>query len=1323
MNGPSLRFLDEQLDQEKEYWLQKLSGDLVVTGIPLDYRRPAILDEAKDVVPIEVDQDTQSRLNRICGNNDPLIFTILVAALNICLHKYTGNEDIIVGTTVQRQHKDVASLNKVLALRNVVSGLQSARQSLEDVRRTVFEAYANQKYSFKRLLELLSVEPVSNRAPLFTVVVLLDGIHDKENVCDLKNDITLIFSNAGSALSGAIEFHSGLFKRETLEVFASHYKSVLRTVLDCPDITISDIDLLPTNKKRELIFDFNQTASAYPNHKTIHQLFEEQVARTPDDVAVVLGDSQLSYRELNSLANRLAHYLRKLGAGRGDLIGLYVDHSIEMVVGLLGILKAGGAYVPFDSGHPVSRLSLMLEDAQIGLILTEQRLAGRLPSYGGRILSLDSDREILALESEENPDGGATAEDLAYVLYTSGSTGQPKGVKIQHRALINYIWWAKDVYVQNQEVAFPLYSSLAFDLTVTSIYTPLVTGNRIVIYYWEGTEPRLDDIIKDNQVDILKLTPSHLSMIKDLDNRHSRIKRMIVGGEALETGLSRQVCESFAGDLEIFNEYGPTEATVGCMIHRFDALRDDRTFVPIGRPAANSQIYVLDEGLNPVAENVIGELYISGDGLAEGYLNREDLTAERFITNPFLPGRKMYKTGDLARWLAEGVLQYLGRTDDQVKFHGHRVELNEIKCALNQHPQVRDSVVVRMKDHHGYDVLVAYYVSRQEVDVSELRSFLADRLIQETIPAFFVHLKKMPLTLNGKINSGALPDLNEVKKRIKRNGAAPSTEAETLLARIWSEVLGVERVSIHDNFFDLGGHSLLATQVISRVREAFEVELPLRSLFEAPTIASFAQQVEVTTKPNQHMIAPPIIGVARDGALPLSFAQQRLWFLDQLEPNSFAYNMSIGLRLEGMIDIAALALGLNEVVRRHEALRTTFSAFEGHPVQFIAPALMFSLPVVDLADLPRRKQDIEVSRLSKAEAHAPFDLETGPLLRVKLVRLRDYEHAMFLTMHHIIADGWSMGVLVRELVTLYQSFSAGQLSPLPELPIQYADFAVWQRKWLQGKVLEAQLSYWKRQLAGAPTVMELPIDKPRLENGKAEGVTRSFSISKEISESLNALSKQEGVTLFMTLLAAFKTLLYRSTRKEDIIVGTGIANRNRAETEQLIGFFINMLVLRTDLSGNITFRELLKRVRSVTLEAYAHQDLPFEKLVEELQPERSITHTPWLQVVFQFQNAPVSRIESPGLTLKVIGKGMAVAQFDLRVAMEEGEQGLMGFITYNASLFHPQTIAEMLRCYQILLEQIATKPDLELIDIPLAVEEEEHIFSAFSKDRDEQFVF
>ncbi|HVF49516.1 MAG TPA: amino acid adenylation domain-containing protein [Pyrinomonadaceae bacterium] len=838
-------FINDQLEEEKDYWLKKLSGDTVVTGLPLDFNRPAAFGGRKASCALELEPETSERLLEVCRGKETLVFAVLVTALKICLFKYTGAEDVIVGTGIHEQHGETASLNKLLALRTQVTGDTTARQLLEEVRRTLSEAYANQRFPFERLLELLNVEAADNRAPLFNVVAILENINSRANVEQALNDVTLVFAITDGRLSGAVEYNPDLFESAGIELFARHYRTILRAVLDAPESKIAEMRLLSPAKERELVLDFNATERSYPKDKTVHALVSEQAARTPASVAVSCAGRRLTYLELDERADALARYLRANGGGRGVRVGIYLEHSVETLVALLGVLKSGAAYVPFEPAHPVSRLSFMLTDAAIPLVLTQERLSERVTATGIKTICLDSDWDKIAEAVDSSlPSDEATADDLAYVMYTSGSTGEPKGVEIRHASLVNYVWWAREAYGFTEQTAVPLYSSLAFDLTVTSIYTPLVAGGTVVVYRQEGRESPLTDVLRDNAVEILKLTPSHLALIKEQDNSQSRIKRLIVGGEAFDTALAARVHESFARRVDIFNEYGPTEATVGCMIYRFDPDTDQRAFVPIGKPAANAQIYILDKELSPVAENIVGELYISGDGLAQGYLNRAELTAERFIENPFLPGRKMYRSGDVARWLHVGEIEFVGRADDQVKFHGYRVELNALRCALNRHPQVKDSVVLVTQDHSGHDVMIAYYVSRQEVEMGELRAFLAESIIEEMLPNVFVHLKRLPLTLNGKVNHRALPTLEEARKRLKRTFVAPQTPTEQAVAKIWAQVLGVEQVGLHDNFFELGGHSLLATLIISRVREAFQVDLPLRSLFKVPTVAGIVEHIE-----------------------------------------------------------------------------------------------------------------------------------------------------------------------------------------------------------------------------------------------------------------------------------------------------------------------------------------------------------------------------------------------------------------------------------------------------------------------------------------------
>ncbi|MEK6278980.1 MAG: amino acid adenylation domain-containing protein [Acidobacteriota bacterium] len=843
MKSNGVGLADKQHQKEMEYWLQKLSGELVVTGIPLDFQRPPTLSSKRQRLDLVIDSETQNLLRNACQGDELLIFTACVAALKICLYHYTHIEDVIIGTAIHDRYRELTTDNKIVVLRDHVTGSHNVRLLLEQVLQTITEAYAHQKYSFKRLIQHLQIAMPPNRAPLFNVVALLENINHCEDVRELLNDVTVIFAVSEDKLSGAIEYAGELFKPETINVFARHFETTLQAMMAQPDARVAELQLLSSDKKQELVFDFNDTQGDLPR-ETVPHLFETQAEQTPNSAAAVCEERSLTYRQLNQRANQLAHALRSLDVGPGTLVGIYLEHSLETMIALLGVLKARAAYVPLDPQHPASRTAFMLSNAGISVVLTQETLVDRISDQVSFTICLDSDWESsISFESTETPSPQAEPRDLAYVIYTSGSTGSPKGVEISHQALSNYVCWAKDTYLQEEALDFPLYSSLAFDLTVSSLYVPLISGQRVLIYRQKQGEFSLSVVLEDNQAGVLKLTPSHLALVKNRDNSQSRVRRIIVGGEALETNLARQIWNSFGASVQIYNEYGPTEATVGCMVHLFNPEQDTRAVVPIGKPADNMQIFLLDEDLNPVPENVMGEIYISGVGLARGYLNNEAQTTERFLDNPILPGRRMYKTGDVARWLPEGILEYVGRNDEQVKFHGYRIELNEIRSLLNQCPDISDSLALILKDNNGNDLLVAYYVSPHPLDVAALRATLARNLIEETIPNVFVHLNEFPLTANGKIDRRKLPTVAEVRQDIKPTFVAPRTPTEKFIAEIWAQMLGVPQVGIHDNFFELGGHSLLAYQVISRLGEACHADIPMRTIFDTPTIANLALSV------------------------------------------------------------------------------------------------------------------------------------------------------------------------------------------------------------------------------------------------------------------------------------------------------------------------------------------------------------------------------------------------------------------------------------------------------------------------------------------------
>ncbi|MEW6737530.1 MAG: amino acid adenylation domain-containing protein, partial [Acidobacteriota bacterium] len=1029
----------------------------------------------------------------------------------------------------------------------------------------------------------------------------------------------------------------------------------------------------------------------------IHQLFEEQVQRTPDATAVVFESEQLTYQQLNARANQLAHYLRRQGVGPESLVGICLERSIEMVVALLGILKAGGAYLPLDPNYPKERLAFMLADANVLQLLTKEELRETVP-VSTTIIYIDRDWADISHEKTSSLSVEVTGDNLAYVIYTSGSIGKPKGVQVLHNGVVNFlISMNKQLGIGSQEKLLAV-TTLSFDIAVLELFLPLITGGNVEIASREVVADGrlLMKQLAESQASMLQATPASWKMLIDAGWIGATDLKILCGGEALTEELMLKLIER---STTVFNMYGPTETTIWSMLKRIERSR-----VTIGRAIANTQIYVLDEKLQPVPIGVVGELYIGGDGLARGYLNQPGLTAERFIPNSYSKqlGKRLYRTGDLARYLADGEIECLGRIDQQVKVRGYRIELGEIEAVLLNHTDVRDTVVVAREDLPDSKQLVAYLIMEQNssISISELRAYLKEKLPEYMLPSAFVMMECLPLTPNGKVNRRALPAPQLADTMIASEGyLAARSPIEEIVVEIWTSVLNIDPIGVNDNFFELGGHSLLATQLMSRVRDTLRIEIALRSLFEYPTVAGLAKKIETLNEEGLGLIAGSIDRVSRDQAIPLSFAQQRLWFLDQFEPGSAAYNIPGAVRMTGSLSVPALIQSINTVIGRHESLRTSFVISDGIPIQQITERLELPLPIVNLMGIGDAAA--EASRLIEGEAARPFNLSIGPLLRVKLLYTRTDEYILLFTMHHIISDGWSMGVMVKEVAALYQTYLSGEPSPLTELSIQYADYAVWQRERLQGEVLEQQLHYWKHQLGSEQEALALPTDRPRPVVQSHRGGHYRFRLSEELTRGLKELSRQANVTMFMTLLSTLDVLLYRYTNQTSISVGTPIANRNRTEIEGLIGFFVNTLVMRVELSGKLSFAQLLERVREVALGAYTHQDVPFEKVVEELQIERDLSRSPLFQVMLVLQNAPMISIELPDLIFNTISIDGRTTKFDLSVMLTETDKGLMGNWRYNTDLFDETTVDRLARHFTRLLATVVENAELRLWELPL----------------------
>jgi amino acid adenylation domain-containing protein len=1044
---------------------------------------------------------------------------------------------------------------------------------------------------------------------------------------------------------------------------------------------------------------------------SIVELFERNVDEHESRAAIERAEQIVTYGELDIASSNFANFLLDSGATKGATVAILLEDPVAVITAILGTLRAGCAFVPLDAVTPEQRLLAMLSLVEPQWCFVEEKFLPLIERVAGgagasRIISVDAP-ELAGYFNPQRPRIQLDPDDMCYVYFTSGSTGQPKAIAGRRKGIDHFIRWEVKTLAAGVDTRVSQVLPFSFDGSLRDIFVPLTAGGTICIP--PSKETLLDaqkfvEWIDNRRVNILHCVPS---LFRAMGNQVAngellrQLKYILMAGEPLLPSDVKRWVEVFGHRIQLVNLYGTSETTMAKFIYFVKHNDEERRSIPIGQPMEGAAALIVDVKGRPCPRGAVGEIYIRTPFRSLGYYNQPHLTRDVFIPNPFSddPNDIVYKTGDLARILEDGNYEYLGRQDRQVKIRGIRVELEEIENVLRGHESVLDVAVIEREDADHYNYLSAFIVLSDDTNAAQLHEHCALQLPDYMLPSAFIMMSELPRTISGKIDRRALPTSMEINGR--RDYVAPGTPAEELICNVFADVLRLPRVGAADNFFHIGGHSLSATRVVSRVKVTLGAAVGLRDLFEAPTPALLAKRVaQIESGSSDVEPGPPLGPLRREEAvgLPLSFAQQRVWFFDQLEPGSSAYNMPMAVRLEGRLDITALERALTEIVARHEVLRTTFTAGDGDgdglPVQLVHPApSSWPLPITDLSHLPLSERESETKRLIAQDAAQPFDLENGPLLRTSLLRLGETEHVLLLSMHHIVSDGWSMAVLIREATTLYQAYSEGRDAALPKLPIQYADFAAWQREWLQDAVLDEQLGYWRTQLEGAPPALELPTDRPRPALVSYRGGREDFVVSAEVTQRLQELSRQEGATLFMTLLAAFKTLLYRYSGQKDVVVGTPIAGRNRPEIEPLIGFFVNSLVLRTDLSGAPSFRQLLVRVKEVALRAYAHQDLPFEKLVEELQPERTLSHHPLFQVMLTMQNVPLDPVELPQLILTPLGSESVPAKFDLNLHLNEFEQGISGQLFYNADLFEPETIKRLVAHFGRLLESAACNPE------------------------------
>jgi amino acid adenylation domain-containing protein len=1254
----------------------------------------------------------------------------LLAAFQTLLHRYSGQVDIAVGTLIANRNRVeleglIGFFVNTLVLRADLSGDPSFQVLLEHMRTITLEAYEHQDVPYEKLLETLRPPRDLSHNPLFQVMCVLHNTPQQALVlpgvtADIlevdpgtaRFDITLEFWETPEGLRSRFEYSTDLFEAATMSRMAGHLQTLLEGIVADPEQRLSQLPLLTADERYRLLVEWNTTTVAYPDDQCLHGVFEAQVTQTPDAVAVVCGDGSLTYRELNRRANQVAHYLQALDVGPEMLVGLCAERSLVTLVGLLGILKAGAAYVPLDPAYPPERLAFMLEDSRPSVVLTQERCVAHLPARGAQIVCLDADWSTIAQYSEQNPVSRATADNMAYLLYTSGSTGRPKGVLGVHRATLNALAWMWQTYPFAHHEVCCQKTSISFGDSMQELLGPLLHGRQIVLIpdHILKELPHFVQMLAVHRVTRIILVPSLLRALLDtygdLQARLPHLKLWFAGGEALSSDLWQRFQQCLPHS-RLINLYGASEASDDTTCYDTSLISHQLSCVPIGRPVANTQVYVLDQHMQPVPLGVPGELYVGGAGLTRGYLNSPELTAQSFIPHPFsdAPGARLYKTGDVVRYRSDGHLEYVGRLDHQVKIRGIRVELGEIETTLVQHPSVRETVVTAHADIPGEPRLVAYMVPTQgpKPTMRELRRFLAKRLPTAMVPAVFVILETLPLTPSGKVDHQALPVPGPTRLALEDLYVAPRTSIEHQVAAIWCHLLALQQVGIFDNFFELGGHSLLAMQLLSRVRDATHIEVSLLSFFEMPTVAGMAARIAIADQTEQHLQARALLPIPRESSLPAAIAQEHFWLFEQLLPSLPLFNISYVVRLRGALKIEALEDSVSEIVRRHEVLRTTFATVNGQLIQVIAPTWHIPMTIRDLRRLPESAQEDEAQRLLQEESQRPFDLTQGPLLRGCILRLGEQEHLLLVTLHHIISDGWSLGVLVHELAVLYDAFATGTPSPLAELPMQYADFASWQRQWQHDAVMAAQLAYWQEQLHEPLPVLELPTDRPRGTAVYLRTARQPLDLPGALFEAVKNLSQQEGSTLFMTCLTAFKVLLYGYTGQEDLCVATLVANRTRRETEGMVGLFANTVLLRTALGGNPTGREVLQRVRATALAAYAHQDLPFEELVRTLERAHHRQRPSLCQVMVLWQNSMPWPQQHAAQTLRfetleqsVVAPPVALTTFDIILILREGAQGIAGTCIYKTDLFNAATISRMLDDFQYVLTCLSTQPHQKL---------------------------
>lgn len=1315
----------EDLSRPWTYWQKQLTG-LVPLTLPYDHTRSAIPNTRGDRVYLDLPDNLIRNFEPVVTNSGATLFMGVLAVFYILIHRWSGETNIMVGSPyADRRLKGSEDLFgffvSSLIFRTDLSGDPTFGEVLARVKKTCFNSYRYNAMPLDKIVERLNPERHVNRTPLFDMdfqvqklqpEALEFGDTEISDVraarCSAAHDLGFAIREKTDGYDIRFEFREDLFERSTMEFMLKRFSLLLDSITNEPGKKISEYSIVLPEEQHKLEL-WNNTERDYGKPCCLQELFESQVEKTPDSTVLVFEDEQLTYRELNSRANRLAHFLRERGVGADDLVAVCMERSIEMVIALYGIHKAGAGYVPLDPDNPPSRLCYILEDIKAPVVLSQQKFSEVLHGSSVPIVNLDTGWDSIADRSCENPELITNPENLAYVIYTSGSTGNPKGVMIEHKGIVSHLRWMQDYFQLDASDRVLQKIAYTFDPSVPEFFWATTVGAQIVLAKPGGHQDYfyLADLIERNQVTTLAWIPSLLQdFISKVDsNKCTSLKRITCGGEVMPVELPFQLSKFCKAGL--YNVYGPTEAVIEVSCFPCPGDYEGKN-IPIGKAIANTQLHILDDNLCPVPIGSSGELYIGGVQIARGYLNQPELTSDKFIHDPFSKDShaRLYKTGDLARYQADGQIEYIDRFDFQVKIRGLRVELGEIEARLNELNLVKQCVVIVREDIPGDKRIVAYFEPSDGVDVkiSDIRHHLRNNLPSYMVPQYFVELQQLPLTTNEKIDRNALPEPSEDMLGIDTEIIEASTDTEKALVKIWRELIGIENISIGADFFDLGGHSLLTTQMVSMIVEKFDVEISLSTVFQSPRIKELGEYIDANFKTIAKE-AKLIVPKSNRKQADLSHAQQRLWFLDQLEPLSPLNNIPVFVKLSGQLNHASISRFFNALIVKHEILRTRFINSDDGPQQIIDEIESVDIEMVEMYDA----SDEALNKFLSAQYVKPFDLSLSPIFRVQVITLSKNEHILSLVIHHSIFDGWSVHVLLDEFFKFYRNDSDADPASLTALKIQYADFAEWQNEWIAQGAIQQQQEVWMEQLAGQLPTLTLPTQLPRPPVFSSKGAIISVDLEKDTFDAIQVCANKLNVTVFMYLLSTYYLLLYRYCGQDDIVIGVPIANRNMSQIEPLIGFFVNTLPLRNSINEKLSFVEFLAQIKQSCLTAFDNQDVPFEKLVADLHPERDLSRTPIFQTIFNFLKAEDEYPINDNLTARLLPWGGSVSKTDLSLTVIEKTSNYRVSIEYCSDLFNHHTIESLLGRFTQLLGAVILQPDRKITDYSILLAEEEKL--------------